>query len=289
MLKYGIDKPDLRNPIVIADVTEEFDREDVTFNAFKNVIKAGGVVRAIPAPGAGVAAAFLVRQAERLGPQRDGRRGLGYIVLEEDGGSRRQGTDRQIPSPEVLSAHRRRDRHQGRATPCSSPPTSRQRAATLAGAARIGIGDELGLITQGPLRVLLDRRLPDVRVERGGEEDRLLAQPVLHAELPIDEFLALDPTDEATILGIKAIQYDIVCNGIELSSGAIRNHRPDVMLKAFEIAGYGERGAGEEVRRHAARVAATARRRTAASRPASTASSCCSPARRTCAKSCCSR
>ena len=64
MLKYGSDKPDLRNPLVIADVTEEFLREDVNFNAFKNVIKAGGVVRAIPAPGAGQAAALLFRQAQ---------------------------------------------------------------------------------------------------------------------------------------------------------------------------------------------------------------------------------
>ena len=114
-------------------------------------------------------------------------------------------------------------------------------AAKLAGAARTRIGEELGLIAEGPLRVLLDRRLPDVRVERGGEEDRLLAQPVLDAEHASSrDFLALDPADHETILSIKAIQYDIVCNGTELSSGAIRNHRPDVMRKAFAIAGYGE-------------------------------------------------
>jgi aspartyl-tRNA synthetase len=58
--------------------------------------------------------------------------------------------------------------------------------------------------------------------------------------LPYEEFLALDPKDEEKLLSLKAIQYDIVCNGVELSSGAIRNHRPDVMKKAFAIAGYGE-------------------------------------------------
>ena len=88
-----------------------------------------------------------------------------------------------------------------------------------------------------------------------------------------DEFLALDAKDQRRrSSAIKAIQYDIVCNGIELSSGAIRNHRPDVMRKAFAIAGYRRGSARAEVRRHAARAHATARRRTAASRPASTAS-----------------
>ena len=77
-------------------------------------------------------------------------------------------------------------------------------------------------------------------MERGGEENRFLSQPVLDAELPVEEFLALDAADRDKILGLKAIQYDIVCNGVELSSGAIRNHRPDVMKKAFAIAGYDE-------------------------------------------------
>ena len=77
-------------------------------------------------------------------------------------------------------------------------------------------------------------------MERGGEEDRLLPQPVLDAEPRARKFLALDPADKETILAIKAIQYDVVCNGIELSSGAIRNHKPEIMRKAFNIAGYGD-------------------------------------------------
>jgi aspartyl-tRNA synthetase len=75
------------------------------------------------------------------------------------------------------------------------------------------------------------------------EEERKIDfshNPFSMPSLPVDEFLALDPADVDRILSIKAIQYDIVCNGIELSSGAIRNHRPDVMRKAFAIAGYGE-------------------------------------------------
>src|SRR5207302_8492978 len=75
------------------------------------------------------------------------------------------------------------------------------------------------------------------------EEEKRTAfspNPFSMPNYPIEEFLALGPADRDTILGIKAIQYDIVCNGVELSSGAIRNHRPDVMRKAFAIAGYGD-------------------------------------------------
>ena len=104
------------------------------------------------------------------------------------------------------------------------------------------------------------------------------------------EFLELDacrPRQNPKYL--KAIQYDIVCNGVELSSGAIRNHRPDVMKQAFAIAGYDE---SVLQRRFGGMLHArcrSARRRTAALRPASTALSCCCVARRTCARWCCSR
>ena len=105
----------------------------------------------------------------------------------------------------------------------------------------------------------------------------------------LDKFLALNPADVDEILGITAFQYDIVCNGIELSSGAIRNHRPEVMKKAFGLAGYGEDVLEAKFRRHAARPLARRARPTGASRPASTASSCCCAASRTCARSCSSR
>ena len=113
--------------------------------------------------------------------------------------------------------------------------------------------------------------------------------PFSMPNMAVDEFLALDPSDNDKILGIKAIQYDIVCNGIELSSGAIRNHRPDVMKKAFAIAGYRRETCWSRNSAACCARSRSARRRTAASRPASTASSCCSAARRTCARSCCSR
>ena len=113
--------------------------------------------------------------------------------------------------------------------------------------------------------------------------------PFSMPNMAVEEFLALDPSDNENILGIKAFQYDIVCNGIELSSGAIRNHRPDVMRKAFEIAGYGEdvleQKFGGMLRALSLRRAAAWRHR-ARRRPHRDAAC---AARRTCARSCCSR
>ena len=114
-------------------------------------------------------------------------------------------------------------------------------AEKLAGAARTRIGDELGLDRQG--RASSSAGSSISRCTNGTRRRRRSTSPTTRSRCrtwPIEEFLALDPADRDKILAIKAIQYDIVCNGIELSSGAIRNHRPDVMRKAFAIAGYGE-------------------------------------------------
>ena len=173
--------------------------------------------------------------------QGEGQPGLGYIFFREDGEgagpiAKNIGPERTEAIREQLEARgRRRGLLRLRAAGRASPPSPARRARRSA--------RDLELVDEDQFALLLDRRFPDVRVERGGEEDRLLAQPVLDAELSAEKFLALDPADRETILGIKAIQYDIVCNGIELSSGAIRNHKPEIMRKAFEIAGYGARRA----------------------------------------------
>jgi aspartyl-tRNA synthetase len=111
------------------------------------------------------------------------------------------------------------------------------RLRKFAGLARTKVGQELKLIDEDQFEFCWIVDFPMYRVERGREEDRLLAQPVLDAAGPRGVLRLLD--DKDPLLGIKAFQYDIVCNGYELSSGAIRNHKPEIMIKAFEIAGYG--------------------------------------------------
>ena len=110
----------------------------------------------------------------------------------------------------------------------------------FAGAARTRVGQELGVIAEGDFHLCW---IVDFPMFEWNEEEKKIDfshNPFSMPNFPVDEFLALDAKDDEKILGMKAIQYDIVCNGVELSSGAIRNHRPDVMKKAFAIAGYGE-------------------------------------------------
>jgi aspartyl-tRNA synthetase len=236
MLKYGTDKPDLRNPIAIADLSEEFNDPSVTFNAFKNVIKAGGVVRAIPAPGAGAQPRSFFDKLNDWARQEMGAPGLGYIVFEADGG---KGPIAKFIPAEVQA----RIMAKTKAKPgdavffAAGTPAA---AAKLAGAARTKIGEELGLIDKDQFALCW---IVDFPMYEWSEEEKKIDfshNPFSMPNMAVDEFLALDPADNEKILGLKAFQYDIVCNGVELSSGAIRNHRPDVMRKAFAIAGYGE-------------------------------------------------
>jgi len=110
----------------------------------------------------------------------------------------------------------------------------------FAGAARTKVGEELGLIDKNRFEFCW---IVDFPMYEWNEEEKKIDfshNPFSMPNMAPEAFLALNAADKETILGLKAIQYDIVCNGIELSSGAIRNHRPDVMKKAFAIAGYGE-------------------------------------------------
>ena len=161
MLKYGVDKPDLRNPILIADVTEEFSRDDVTFNAFKNVIKPGGVVRAIPAPGAAAQPRSFFDKLNDWA-RGEGAPGLGYVIFEGEGdalvgkgpiakflpGGRAAGDRRQSrPQGRRRRVLRLRQARQGRQARRRGAHPHRQRSRNL---------------QEGRLRILLDRRLPDV-------------------------------------------------------------------------------------------------------------------------------
>ena len=240
MLRYGSDKPDLRNPIVIADVTDEFNEASVTFNAFKRVIAAGGVVRAIPAPRAAVQPRSFFDKLNDWARQDMNAAGLGYIVFETQGSAvEGKGPIAKFIPPDVQN--RIRAKAGARAGDAVFFAADRPAAAEkLAGAARARIGDELGLVDRKRFEFCW---IVDFPMYEWNEEEKKIDfshNPFSMPNMAIEEFLALDPSDRDKILSIKAIQYDIVCNGTELSSGAIRNHRPDVMRKAFAIAGYGE-------------------------------------------------
>ncbi len=233
MLEYGVDKPDLRNPIKIADVTEVFERDDVTFNAFKQVIRAGGVVRAIPAPGAARQPRSFFDKLNDWA-RGEGAPGLGYIIFEGEGETLAgKGPIAKFLGPEAqraLIAKARLEAGDAVFFACDKP----ERAAKLAGAARIRIGHDLGVSKKEVFEFCW---IVDFPMYEWNEEEKKIDFSHNPFSMPQGGLEALETQDPLTI---KAFQYDIVCNGIELSSGAIRNHRPDIMRKAFEIAGYGE-------------------------------------------------
>jgi aspartyl-tRNA synthetase len=233
MLLYGSDKPDLRNPLMIADVTAVFGRDDVSFKAFKGK----QAVRAIPAPGAASQPrSWFDRMNEWA--RSEGAPGLGYIVFEqEDGRTVGKGPIAKFLSEEALA----KLAVQTAAKPGDAvflAADKQERAAALAGQARLKIGNELNLTRKDRFEFCW---IVDFPMYEWNEDEKRIDfshNPFSMPNFDREKFLALDVQERETILGIKAFQYDIVCNGVELSSGAIRNHQPDVMLKAFEIAGY---------------------------------------------------
>jgi aspartyl-tRNA synthetase len=225
MLKYGSDKPDLRNPLIIHDVTEHFRGSG--FGLFAKLIQGGAVVRAIPAPGtADKPRSFFDNLNDWA--RAEGFAGLGYITRKggEAGGpiAKNLGAEATAELLDALGL----GPDDGVVFAAGKPAD----AVRLAGLARTRIGQELGLIAQAEYRFCWVVDFP--MYERNEDTGRIEFSHNPFS-MPQGELDALESQDPLNIL---AWQYDIVCNGVELSSGAIRNHRPDIMLKAFEIAGY---------------------------------------------------
>ena len=233
MLKYGTDKPDLRNPIEIVDVSEIFGRAEVEFKAFK-----AKTVRAIPAPGAGPQPRSFFDKLNEWA-RGEGAAGLGYIQFEDEGGVLvGKGPIAKFITGAALADMARIAKVKAGDALFFSADAKADRAANLAGMARTRIGRELNLIPDNAFKFCW---IVDFPMYEWNEDDKKIDfshNPFSMPQFDREKFLALDKNDNETILGLKAYQYDIVCNGYELSSGAIRNHDPDVMLKAFEIAGY---------------------------------------------------
>ena len=228
MLKYGNDQPDLRNPLVICDVTSVFAREDVTFRAFKGVIEKGGVVRAIRAPAVGDRPRSFFDKLNGWA-QEQGAPGLGYVLFEAGAG--KGPIAKFLPDEAQAALRAAAGAADGDAVFfIADLPAA---AAKMAGFARTRIGQDMELIDGSRFEFcwIVDFPMYELNEETGQID--FSHNPF---SMPQGGLEALETQDPLTI---NAFQYDIVCNGIELSSGAIRNHKPEIMIKAFEIAGYG--------------------------------------------------
>jgi aspartyl-tRNA synthetase len=235
MLKYGSDKPDLRNPLEIRDVTHIFADSD--FQAFKTIIEKGGVVRAIRAPikrDEPKPRSFFDKlnswASETLKTP-----GLGYIQFVHKA-ENEDYEEAKGPIAKFLSEEKRRElaKYMG----CSQSDTvfficdTKDKAPKMAGLARTKIAQDMDCIEKNAFRFCWIVDFPMYEYDEERKKIDFCHNPF---SMPQGGLKALETMDP---LSIKAFQYDIVCNGIELSSGAIRNHLPDVMYKAFEIAGY---------------------------------------------------
>ncbi|HEY8604679.1 aspartate--tRNA ligase [Tsuneonella suprasediminis] len=225
MLKYGSDKPDLRNPLIISDVSDHFQQSG--FGLFEKIVGTGGVVRAIPAPGTHEKSRKFFDDMNDWA-RKEGFAGLGYVTRKggEFGGpiAKNHGPDNM----EKIYAELGLGENDG----LFFAAGKQSDAVKLAGAARTRVGEELGLIPDDRFEFCWIVDFPMFEYDEEAKKIDFSHNPF---SMPQGEMEALEMQDP---LDIKAWQYDIVCNGYELSSGAIRNHRPDIMYKAFELAGY---------------------------------------------------
>ncbi|MCL2833398.1 MAG: aspartate--tRNA ligase [Treponema sp.] len=222
MSKYGTDKPDLRNPLIISDLTEFFN--DINFAPFRNK-----PVRGIVAPGCTLQSKSFFEKMLEFATEEIGMKGLGYISVLA-------GMELKGPIVKFLSPEKQQElirllnlKETDTLFFISDVPRLADR---MAGQIRAELGKRLGLIDEDAFEFCFIIDFPMYSI---GEETGAIEFTHNPFSMPQGEMEALQTMDP---LEIKAFQYDFVCNGVELSSGAVRNHRPDIMLKAFEIAGY---------------------------------------------------
>ena len=231
MLKFGTDKPDLRNPIEIFDVTEIMKREDVKLDIFKKEISKGSVVRAIPAPKTSKKPRSFFDELNEWARE-EGGKGLGYIFFEKEKNTlRAKGPISKFFSEKAINEL---------VKICSSKESDsifftcdkKETAEKIAGLARQKLGTQLNIIDKNKFEFCW---IVDFPMYKYNEEEKKIDfshNPFSMPQTKIEDFDNVDP------LSIIAYQYDLVCNGYELSSGAIRNHLPDLMYKVFSKVGY---------------------------------------------------
>ena len=226
MLKYGSDKPDLRNPLLINDVSEVF--KDSGFSVFAKVVAGGGVVRGIGVPGTeGQPRSFFDKLNSWA--QESGMPGLGYISFAADGA---KGPIAKFLNDDQLKTLQETCRVGAGSSVFFVCDMKAMKAAKNAGLARTKIAQELDIIEKNAFKFCWIVDFPMYEQDEDTGKIDFSHNPFSMPQGGLDTLNSRNPLD------IKAFQYDIVCNGIELCSGAIRNHLPEVMYRAFEIAGY---------------------------------------------------
>ena len=224
MLDYGTDKPDLRNPLIIKDVTEHFRTSG--FGLFEKIVGSGGVVRAVPAPKTAEKSRKFFDDMNEWA-RSEGHAGLGYVTRKggEFGGpiAKNHGEEGMQALYDAIGL--------GPDDGCFFAAGKEEQAAKLAGAARTRCGEQLELIEQDAFRFCW---IIDFPFYEWSEEEKKIDFAHNPFSMPQGGLEALESQDPLTI---KAYQYDMVCNGYELASGSIRNQHPDLMVKAFELTG----------------------------------------------------
>jgi aspartyl-tRNA synthetase len=231
MLKFGTDKPDLRNPIEISDVTEIFEREDVKLEIFKKLIQKKSVVRCVVAKNVSSKPRSFFDNLDK-GAKTEGASGLGYIILESNNGKLEgKGPIAKFFSEDAINTLCKKV-NAGAGDAIFFVCDVKKNAEKFSAWARTEIAKNLELIKDNLFEFCWVTDYPMFEYNEIDKKIDFSHNPFSMPQTPMD---LIDKTDPLELL---AYQYDIVCNGIELSSGAIRNHVPELMYKLFKIAGY---------------------------------------------------
>ena len=238
MLKYGSDKPDLRNPLIISDITKLFERDDISFEIFKNLVKKGSIVRSIVTKNTKDKPRSFFDGIDKWAKEQ-GSSGLAYFTLEKNDKIIGKGPVGKFFSEESLIELMKITNAEIGDTVFLSCGKQNDVEKILS-IARTRIAEELKIIKEDCFAFCWIVDYPMFEIDEQTKKISFSHNPF---SMPQGDIKNLDLTDP---LSLKAYQYDIVCNGIELSSGAIRNHVPELMYKLFDIAGYSKKDVEEK-------------------------------------------
>ena len=238
MLKYGSDKPDLRNPLIISDITKLFERDDISFEIFKNLVKKGSIVRSIVTKNTKDKPRSFFDGIDKWAKEQ-GSSGLAYFTLEKNDKIIGKGPVGKFFSEESLVELMKITNAEIGDTVFLSCGKQSDVEKILS-IARTRIAEELKIIKEDCFAFCWIVDYPMFEIDEQTKKISFSHNPF---SMPQGDIKNLDLTDP---LSLKAYQYDIVCNGIELSSGAIRNHVPELMYKLFDIAGYSKKDVEEK-------------------------------------------